>query len=329
MLHINNFIFAIFCIMREEKGMDITMNKLVDLKIILVLLIFAGVLTFRTDSAHADDAIRLTEEEVKREIEDYIKKEQKEEASMFTPHEYDMEELCELNEMFFMINDYIEGKDLKTIIKGTELSGGSQEEEQVKEKHNVRKWYLPFKNMSGKTGYLIFEEKNEEIEWSKSSIETSQYYDMKVREGKYEGIILDEVEEEIYCNSAAYGFKFAYIKMKDGREYVIPFISENVSEWNSLVCKKIYTVQEFFTIMYRYYDEPTLEELIEQSETMDNTTTGISYFREVPLGKDTVLPGSPSKRTELTEKNIFKVAAGGATGIGIICFIIRKKRKSY
>lgn len=77
MLHINNFIFAIFCIMREEKGMDITMNKLVDLKIILVLLIFAGVLTFRTDSAHADDAIRLTEEEVKREIEDYIKKEQK------------------------------------------------------------------------------------------------------------------------------------------------------------------------------------------------------------------------------------------------------------
>ena len=168
----------------------------------------------------------------------------------------------------------------------------------------MRKWYLPFKNMSGKTGYLIFEEKNEEIEWSKSSIETSQYYDMKVREGKYEGIILDEVEEEIYCNSAAYGFKFAYIKMKDGREYVIPFISENVSEWNSLVCKKIYTVQEFFTIMYRYYDEPTLEELIEQSETMDNTTTGISYFREVPLGKNTVLPGSPSKRTELKEKNI-------------------------
>lgn len=296
------------------------MNKLIKVKSVLWLVLLAGMIILQTASVYADETSRLTVEQVKEEIEKYIKNEQKVNKTMFTPQEYDMEELCELNELFFMINDYIGGQGVTTIV---------EEPDAVNENYNSVKWYLPFINMSGKAGYLIFVEENGEIEWTDSSIGTSQYYDMKVREGKYEGIILDEVEEEIYCNSAAYGFKFAYIKMKDGREYVIPFINENISEWNSLVCKKIYTVQEFFTIMYRYYDEPTLEELIEQSETMDNTTTGTSYFRETPLGKDTVLPGSPPKHTELTEKNIFKAAAGGATGIGIICFIIRKKRKSY
>ncbi len=296
------------------------MNKLIKVKSVLWLVLLAGMMILQTASVYAEETSRLTVEQVKEEIEKFIKNEQKVNKTMFTPQEYDMEELCELNELFFMINDYIGGQEVKTIV---------EEPDPVNENYNSVKWYLPFKNMSGKAGYLIFAEENGEIEWTDSSIGTSQYYDMKVREGKYEGIFLEEVEEDIYCNSAAYGFKFAYIKMKDGKEYVIPFINENISEWNSLVCKKIYTVQEFFTIMYRYYDEPALEELIEQSETMDNTTTGTSYFRETPLGKDTVLPGSPPKHTELTEKNIFKVAAGGATGIGIVCFIIRKKRKSY
>lgn len=296
------------------------MNKLIKVKSVLWLVLLAGMMILQTASVYAEETSRLTVEQVKEEIEKFIKNEQKVNKTMFTPQEYDMEELCELNELFFMINDYIGGQEVKTIV---------EEPDPVNENYNLVKWYLPFKNMSGKAGYLIFAEENGEIEWTDSSIGTSQYYDMKVREGKYEGIFLEEVEEDIYCNSAAYGFKFAYIKMKDGKEYVIPFINENISEWNSLVCKKIYTVQEFFTIMYRYYDEPALEELIEQSETMDNTTTGTSYFRETPLGKDTVLPGSPPKHTELTEKNIFKVAAGGATGIGIVCFIIRKKRKSY
>lgn len=305
--------------------MGINMNKLIKIKIIFLLLLIVGIMAIQTDISYAEDTIRLTEEEVKKEIENYIKKEQGEEATMFTPHEYDMEELCELDEIFFMINDYIEGQELKSIIKGPELSTDSQETEWVNENYNVIKWYLPFKNMSGKTGYLIFEEKNGEIEWVKSSIETSQYYDMKVREGKYNGIHPEDVEEEIYCNTAAYGFMLAYIKMKDGKEYVIPFISDNISEWNSLICKKIYTVEEFFTIMYRYYDEPTIEELEKQAESMDNMTTGIGYFRDTPLDKDISLPERQPESPELTEKYIFKIAAGTIVGIGIIAFIIRKR----
>ncbi len=295
------------------------MNKLIKIQTILWIVLTAGMMILKTAAVSAEETARLTVEQVKEEIEKYINNEQKANKTMFTPWKYDMEELCELNELFFMINDYIGGQEVKTIV----------EEDPVNEDYNAVKWYLPFINMSGKTGYLIFEENNGKIEWSNSSIGTSQYYDMKVREGKYEGIILEEVEEEFYCNSAAYGFKFTYIKMKDGREYVIPFISENVSEWNSLVCKKIYTAQEFFTIMYRYYDEPTLEELTERSETMDNTTTGITYFRETPLDRNTVLPGRMANDLKVTKKYIFKVAGGGAAGICIICLVIRKKRKSY
>lgn len=276
------------------------MNKLIKVKQVIWFILLASMMFLQTAAVHAEDMPRLTVEQVKEEIEKYIKNDQKAGMTLFSPYEYDLEELCELNELFFMINDYIEGQGVKSIA----------DTESDNENQYAIKWYLPFKNMSGKAGYLIFKEENGTVNWIESSLGTSQYYDMKVREGKYKGILLEEVEDEIYCNSAAYGFMFTYIKMKNGKEYVIPFINENISEWNSIVCKKIYTVQEFFTIMYRYYDEPTLEELIEQSETMDNTTSGSSYFRETPLDSNTVLPGSLPKQTDLAENNIFKVAAG-------------------
>ncbi|MCI8669536.1 MAG: hypothetical protein HFI34_08470 [Lachnospiraceae bacterium] len=295
------------------------MNKLIKVKQVIWFILLASMMFLQTAAVHAEDMPRLTVEQVKEEIEKYIKNDQKAGMTLFSPYEYDLEELCELNELFFMINDYIEGQGVKSIA----------DTESDNENQYAIKWYLPFKNMSGKAGYLIFKEENGTVNWIESSLGTSQYYDMKVREGKYKGILLEEVEDEIYCNSAAYGFMFTYIKMKNGKEYVIPFINENISEWNSIVCKKIYTVQEFFTIMYRYYDEPTLEELIEQSETMDNTTSGSSYFRETPLDSNTVLPGSLPKQTDLAENNIFKVAAGSVAGICIINFTIRKKRKSY
>lgn len=295
------------------------MNKLIKVKQAIWFILLAGMMFLQTAAVYGEEMPRLTAEQVREEIEKYIKNEQKADNTMFTPREYDLEELCELNELFFMINDYIGGQGVKSIAKP----------DSVNQNHNAVKWYLPYKNMSGKAGYLIFEEENGSVNWTESSLGTSQYYDMKVREGKYKGIVLEEVEDEIYCNSEAYGFMFAYIKMKDGKEYVIPFINENISKWNSIVCKKIYTVQEFFTVMYRYYDEPTMEELIERSETADDTTTGISYFRETPLDSDAVLPGSFKKHMDPAENNIFKVAAGSAAGICILSFAIRKKRKSY
>lgn len=164
---------------------------------------------------------------------------------MFNICNYDINELCLLETTAFIINDYMEYENFERLLDTDTTS---------------EYYILPYTNSEGFNGCALFVCENDIVSWQESSIKENDY-SMKVKEGRFDKISESDIEVVHYCQNTIYEFMFTYVKLKNGDEYIIPFLSENKSSWNSLKFGKTYSIKDFFDIMYRYYDEPTLEEL--------------------------------------------------------------------
>lgn len=90
-----------------------------------------------------------------------------------------------------------------------------------------------------------------------------------------------------YLQLSEYSMHVTYVRMKDGREYMIPYESMNQREINKFVDGKVYQIDEFFDQMHNYYDEPTEEEIetlrLEYERTGKMPIGGNGLVRETPL----------------------------------------------
>ena len=249
----------------------------------------------------------LSEEEVKSQIDAINKKES---SGMFGFYKYDTEELCKIYQAAQMINNYYEGNDFEKII------------------YNVEEWILPYENSAGEFGYAIYEMKDGKIEMSQQSIGAETSYNMKVMEGRYEGIDINEVKDIKYVDNFFYSMKLVYIEMENGDEFIVPFTNEKVNEWNSLVSAQVYTIDEFFRVMYRYYDELTEEEMIEWAKAHPNDTSvgNINNMRSVPLSEDVKIVKNQTGGIGMTM--LYTTAGIFILGIGIVTVRWKLKQKN-
>ena len=248
--------------MEKRKTISLKYSKLV-LMISLICL-----LMLNNRNAYAAD---FSEQEVKQQIQEYIQNSKLEAEDMFKIVEYDLDELVHLEETGFILNDYRENHDMDTlIVEGT-----------------IETFLLPFNNGNHENAYAIFQYEDGTLEWSESAMSGDFTYEMKLKEGRFDGIDLSKVETVHYCVNEIYALKFDYIVMKDGAEFIIPFQSKNQTRLNSLEYGRVYTIQEFFDTMDRYYQEPTMEELMKQDQIRgeDEPLLGGIFLRETPLKK--------------------------------------------
>ncbi len=260
---------AYMLILNRKRGINSMYRKIILLVGILMLGAFSK-------EALASESTENMYSGEKEKIEEYLKNEGKGEVN----GTYDIDELCKYEETFLIINNYLDNKNIKEAIVDYE-----------------EKWYLPYTSGSGENGHIIFEiSEDGKVDVYVKTWNCDYYYDMKVREGKYDGIDVKQVKEEHYFDVYRCGFMCAYVKMNDGTEYMIPFIDDNISQWNSLECKKVYSYDEFFEIMYRYYDEPSWEEMMSSDAEDGEMLMGDSTLRDKPLEEGVLLHKNKSSK---------------------------------
>ena len=279
------------------------------LVLIILSILAVGVFSENVMAAEQPENLYLKEKEL---IEEYLNN-----GNDSWVESYDIDELYPYEEPFLIINNYLDNKEIDECFASR------------------THWCLPYTMADGYFGVLMFDIYDDgTVERGTSIIRSDTYYDMKVRDGKYEGIEVENVEQEFYFDVYIYGFKCCYVKMKDGKQYMIPYITDNVSSWNTIENKKIYDYDEFFEIMYRYYDEPSLDEIM-SSTTNDDTIYGDGFIRETPLEKG-VLSGKVNANNANKnhhEGSEFQVKSAVICGAGImlilsvlIVYNIKKKR---
>ena len=283
------------------------MKKLV---LIILSILTVGVFSENVMAAEQPENLYLKEKEL---VEEYIKNNNQN----LLVESYDIDELCQYEETFLIINNYLDNKEIDECFVGR------------------TKWYLPCMMSTGYPGSVMFDiYEDGTVEMDTVVLMSDTYDDMKVRDGKYEGIEVENVEQEFYFDVYIYGFQCCYVKMKDGKQYMIPYVTDNITSLNTIENKKIYDYDEFFEIMYRYYDEPSLDEIM-SSTTNDDTIYGDGFARETPLEKG-VLSGKVSVNNANKnhhEGSGFQVKSAIICGAGIMLLVsvlivynIKKKR---
>ena len=271
--------------------------------IAIMLILQVGI----NHNIYANDTT-LSEEEVKSQIEAINKKKT---CGKFDFYKYDMDELCKSYQAAQMINNYFEGNDFEKIL------------------YNVEQWILPYENSAGEFGCAIYEIKDGKIEMSLQSIGAETAYNMKVKDSRYEGININEVKDIKYVDNFFYNMKLVYIEMENGDEFIVPFTNEKVNRWNSLVTAQVYTIDEFFRVMYRHYDELTEEEMIEWAKAHPNdTSTGnVNNLRNVPLSEDVKIVRNQTGGNGMPML-LYASAGIAILGIGIVTVRWKLKQKN-
>lgn len=256
--------------MRTTKKIKSTLKGL----FVSCILLAAG-----TTTIYANETT-LTDEEVRTQATVYMEKE-KERGDEFTVSSYDITNMYPCDAQDYIIHDFQDGISFSEMLKETEEAIEANQEERVKV------WRLPYKNTANQNCIAIFWERNGEVELVGGELDVDSTFDMKLKKGKYKQISIDEVEEVRYVDLYLYHFMVTYVRMKDGTEYMIPFLSDNVRKFNNLKDGHVYKIDKFFEQMYNYYDEPTEEDLKKKREEYEKT--GVQYYgggvatREVPL----------------------------------------------
>ncbi|MBQ3546530.1 MAG: hypothetical protein IJA34_16325 [Lachnospiraceae bacterium] len=279
------------------------MNKI--LKMLLFGVIVISFFVFDKDySVYANEKLGIDMEDVKRQVVNIIENERP--GSFSSMKEYDIEELCVIERMEYMINDYIESRDFNSLYYSYK-------------DYNECKLILPFINKENAYGYSIFRLENGVVRWIQSSVSSTQNYYMRLVEGRFEGVDVENVEEVRYFYNEIYNIYMSYIKMKDGSEHIMTFLSENQSNFCSLENAKIYEIDEFFELMYRDYDEPTYEEFKANEEKYKGQYGGNPFKREEPLKGEINLFGD-KKETD-TKKDNFNIIVISVI-VGMLVLII-------
>lgn len=202
----------------------------------------------------------LTEEEVKQQVLEIIEAEAEEDKYSIVL--YDIEKLYKLIPLNLFVCNYIDGISLEESIE-------KQKMDLEKLGVNEWNWILPFENNDGKKCYAVFLEQDRKIDIITKSVDVNVNFDMKLFEGKYENVSLEQIREIVYLSLDLYGIRITYVCMKDGVEYIIPYLNGSIKDWCGLENEKVYDIDEFITIMYNCYKETAYD--IEENGMANST----------------------------------------------------------
>lgn len=215
-------------------------------------LLLAGIFLCTKTNVYGAEG-RLTEEEAKKQILEIIEEDSESALTHSIIFDYDIEKLYPIIHVNLFINDYLSGTTFIELIT----------REQIITDKNCVYWILPYTNTNQEKYFAIFLESNRNIDLTSKTQNFNGSIDMKLHEDKYKDIATDNIESVYYLQLELYAFEITYIKLRDGKELIIPYFQNEKTNWARFESNAIYDIDDFIVKMYNYYDEPTKKELIE------------------------------------------------------------------